>query len=640
MSICSFAGKAEYKTYMFRYTPIPFHCVRVNDSFWSERQRVNHERSLLKQYELCKRTGRFDALRLEWTPDSSLPKPHVFWDSDTAKWLEAACYACRIRPDAALRAKIDEVAALFVSAQQPDGYLNSHFTVVRPEERWKNLRDEHELYCAGHIMEAAVAHHALTGEDSLLNTARRLADCIDRTFGREPGKLRGYCGHEEVELALVRLYRATGEKRYLKLAAYFIDERGQQPLWFLTERQPTDSNGCDYFQAHIPVREQTEAIGHAVRAAYLYIGMTDVAAETGDASLLAACERLWESVTQRKLYVTGGIGSSWFGEKFTNDFDLPSERAYCETCASVALAFWARRMLQHDGDGDYAEILERALYNGALAGMSLDGEKFFYQNPLASLGKHTRQEWFECSCCPSNLSRLLGALGENIASTSADSLLVSLYVGSEFDFELGNGAAGSVRLSGGMPWGGSVQLALSLGKSVESAWELRLRIPSWADNPRFRLNGAEAVASVERGYASLRRVWCDGDTVEVTFDVPVRQLVADPRVTSVSGHVALQRGPFVYCIEDADFAETGGALPVALSPEEAAGLVARRDDTLLDGLIVLEGNAHSSAGDAADAGLYRRATGTRPVGFRAIPYFAWDNRGVGAMRVWIPRQTG
>lgn len=626
---------------MFRYTPVPFTCVRVNDSFWSERQRVNHERSLPKQYELCKRTGRFDALRLEWKPGSSLPKPHVFWDSDTAKWLEAACYACRIRPDAALRAKIDEVTALFVSAQQPDGYLNSHFTVVRPQERWKNLRDEHELYCAGHIIEAGVAHHALTGEDSLLDTARRLADCIDRTFGTEPGKMRGYCGHEEIELALIRLYRATGEKRYLKLASYFVDERGRQPLWFLTEREQTDGNGCDYFQAHIPVREQTEAVGHAVRAVYLYIGMTDVAAETGDPTLLAACKRLWESVTQRKLYLTGGIGSSWAGEKFTTDFDLPSERAYCETCASVAIVFWAKRMLQHEGDSVYAEILERALYNGALAGMSLDGEKFFYQNPLASLGKHTRQEWFECSCCPSNLSRLLGTLGENIASTATDSLLVNLYVGSEFDFALGNGAAGRATLSGDMPWGGTARLELSLTKAVETAWELRLRIPSWAESPRFRVNGVETKVATEGGYALLKRIWRDGDQVEIVFSVPVRQMVGDPRITSVSGHVALQRGPFVYCIEDADFAETG-ALPVALSREDAETLSTRRDDSLLGGLVVIEGSARASTEKPHDGALYHAADtsakGTRPVAFRAIPYFAWDNRGVGSMRVWIPRQ--
>jgi hypothetical protein len=626
---------------MFRYTPIPFDRVRVKDSFWSERQRVNHERSLPKQYELCKRTGRFDALRLEWKPGGALPKPHVYWDSDCAKWLEAACYACRIRPDAALRAKIDEVAALLIGAQQQDGYLNSHFMVVRPEERWKHLKDDHELYCAGHIMEAAVAHYGLTGEDTLLNTARRLADCIDRVFGTEPGKLPGYCGHPEVELALIRLYRATGEKRYLKLASYFVDQRGQKPVSSDYRVEPA---GFDYIQSHAPVREQTEAVGHAVRAAYLYIGMTDLAAETGDPTLLAACERLWESVEQRKLYVTGGIGSSWHGEIFTGDFDLPSERAYCETCASVALAFWAKRMLQHEGDGRYAEVLERAIYNGALAGMSLDGEKFFYQNPLASLGKHTRQEWFECACCPSNLSRLIGALGDNIASTSEDSLLVSLYIGSEFDFAMGNGATGTVRLSGDMPWGGAVLLDLALTKVVDSAWELRLRVPLWAEKPRFRINGRDTEATLERGYAVLTRVWHDGDKVELNFSMPVRQLVADPRVTSVSGHVALQRGPFVYCIEDPDFADSGGVLPVALSSEDAAGLVARRDDTLLGGLVVLEGNARSSAGVHPTGALYRIAEPAeklaQPVAFRAIPYFAWDNRGAGAMRVWIPRQAG
>ncbi|MDR1281140.1 MAG: glycoside hydrolase family 127 protein [Opitutaceae bacterium] len=645
---------------MFRYTPIPFTRVRIRDAFWSERQRVNHERSLPKQYGMCKRTGRIDALRLQWTPDSGTPAPHIFWDSDTAKWLEAACYASRLRPDdTELRTRIDEVAALFIAAQQPDGYLNSHFTVTDRDQRWKNLRDNHELYCAGHIIEAAVAHHALTGTDAMLGMARRLADCIDRTFGTGLGQMRGYCGHEEIELALIRLYHATGEARYRDLAAYFIDERGREPDWFEVERKACNEApkpGADvcYYQAHKPVREQTEAEGHAVRAMYLYTGMADVAAATGDEALLAACRRLWESVTRRKLYVTGGIGSSWAGEMFTGDFDLPNERAYCETCASVALVFWAHRMLLADGDAAYAEVMERALFNGALAGMSLDGEKFFYQNPLASHGGHHRSEWFRCACCPSNLSRLLGSLGGYIGTHGEDSLSINFYIGAELDFTLGNGVRGTLRQSGDMPWGGDVRLALSLadaGRAGQgSEWELRLRIPEWSGEFRVRINGSDTEFKTGNGYACLRRTWRDGDAVDVTLSLPVLPMESDPRVLSNAGQIALQRGPFVYCIEDADFSSAGGSVyDVALPADADASLRARFDGDLLGGITIIEGSALAGSGASREGRegreanrLYRPAAArpqARRVPFRAIPYFAWDNRGPGVMRVWIPRMA-
>ena len=632
---------------MFRYRPISFTQVEIRDAFWSERQRVNHERSLPKQYDLCSRTGRFDALRLRWRPGSDLPKPHIFWDSDTAKWLEAACYACQLRPDAALRQKIDEVAALFVAAQQPDGYLNSHFTVVRPEERWTNLRDDHELYCAGHFIEAAVAHHILTGGGVLLNAARRLADLIADRFGTAPGQMPGYCGHEEIELALVRLYRATGERRYLDLASYFVDQRGQSPAFFAEEEKlrgglATARSNLASQQAHQPVRDQREVVGHAVRAMYLYCGMTDLADLTEDDTLLQACRHLWRNLTRCKLYITGGIGSTWENEAFTSNYDLPNERAYCETCASVALVFWSHRMLQDAGDGDCAAVMERALYNGALSGMSLDGEKFFYQNPLASLGKHHRQEWFECACCPSNLSRLLGTLGSHLASTGPDSLLLHLYIGGKFAFALDNGVRGRISLITDLPWSGCTRLVLALNSSSAPEpsgtvlWRLLLRIPDWSRAFRISVNGKEPVWSTERGYACIERVWCDGDTVEITMELPILRLVSDPRVVSNAGQTALQRGPFVYCIEDADF--EAGALSATL-PHDAE-LAARHISDLLGGVTVLEGLvsvAKAHATDPADA-LYRPVCERvmRSIPFRAIPYFAWDNRQPGAMRVWIP----
>lgn len=621
---------------MFRYVPIPFQRVSIQDPFWNERQRVNHELSLVKQYAMCESTGRFDALKLQWKPGQP-NKPHIFWDSDTAKWLEAACYACQIREDAALRAKIDRVARLFIGAQQPDGYLNSYFTTVEPRRRWKNLRFNHELYCAGHLFEAAVAHHALTGEPELLAAAERYADYIGSVFGPCEGQLQGYCGHEEIELALVKLAQATGAARHLALAAYFVEQRGKAPCYFDQERRdlppdqlPLDANNA-YFQAHQPVREQKEAVGHSVRAVYLYCAMADLAREKDDAGLLAASEALWKDVTEGKLYLTGGIGSYWEREAFSAPYFLPNDRAYCETCASVGLIFWAHRLLQHEAARSYAEVIERALYNGALSGMSLDGKSFFYQNPLASIGEHHREEWFQCSCCPSNLSRLLGTLGSYIYSQGAETLLVHLYIGSEARFQLASGVRGSLRQSGDAPWGEQARFTLALEQ--EGEMELGFRIPSWAKAFHLRVNGQplESTPS-EGGYARVRREWKTGDTVEVHLPLHTLRLASNPRVIANSGQVALQRGPFVYCIEDADF--DASVLEVSL-PREAE-ITAHFDPALLGGVTVLQSQALRTA---PQSGLYFEASTApqTPIPFRAIPYFAWDNRTPGAMRVWIPQ---
>lgn len=621
---------------MFNYSPIPPQDVRITDSFWSERLRVNHERSLPKQYEMCERTGRFEALLLRWQPGQP-NRPHIFWDSDTAKWLEAACYACRIREDGELRARIDEVARLFVDAQQPDGYINSYFSQIDQDRRWKNLRFNHELYCAGHIFEAAVAHHELTGEEHLLKAACRYADYIDSVFGLEEGKIPGYCGHEEIELALVRLYRATGEVRYLKLASYFVEQRGRQPLWFKIEQDgviPPDFQGHgfvdDYVQAHVPVREQEEVCGHAVRAVYLYCAIADLAREQEDDSLFAAAERLWNNLVSHKLYITGGIGSSWVGEAFSTNYDLPNERAYCETCASVGLIFWAHRMLQHSGDPTYANVIERALYNGALSGMSLDGESFFYQNPLASFGGHHRQSWFECSCCPSNLSRLLAALGSYICSVGRDELRVHLYIGSETRFSAPDGSPATMIQAGKSPWDGVIDFHMHLSRP--QVLTLSFRIPEWSSDPQLAVNGDAVTVSVENGYASVRREWKPDDRIALRFEMPVRRIHGNPKLMGNSGQVAIQRGPFVYCIEDADFSNS--VLGVSL-PRKGV-LSATFDPSLLGGLVTVNGEAECDEGTAT--GLYHagEAPARKVVPFRAIPYFAWDNRTPGAMRVWIP----
>jgi len=515
---------------------------------------------------------------------------------------------------------------------------------MNQDQRWKNLRDDHELYCAGHIMEAAVAHHALTGEDSLLKTACRMADYIDSVFGLEEGKIPGYCGHEEIELALVRLYEATNEPRYLKLAAYFVNQRGQKPLYFDIEAKARGDK-TKYtpmkLHAHEPARQQREVVGHAVRAMYFYSGMTDVAAHTQDEGLFEACDALWENFEQRKCYVTGGGGSSWFDEKFTFDFDLPNERAYCETCASVALIMWAQRMSRLGADARYAEILERSLYNAAIAGMSLDGEKFFYQNPLASHGGHRRQEWFDCSCCPSNLSRLLGSLGGYMCLQSDDTLALSLYIGADIDFALKNGAAGTLSLAGDMPWNGKMRLSLDLKSKAAAPWTLRLRVPQWSRAFKIKLNGKALEFSKTNGHADITRAWENGDTLEIDLEQPVLQLASDARVFSNAGQVALQRGPFVYCVEQADFKEPNAVYRLVLDDALARELTAAYQPDLLDGVVVLEGRGYLQPASSISEDLYfpvdEKSRQLQPVDLRAIPYYAWENRAPGAMRVWIAR---
>src|SRR5579875_129950 len=389
-------------------TPVSWKNVSIDDAFWSPRLRANREHTLPHIYRMSQETGRIDALRLNWKP-GEVPVPHVFWDSDIAKWLEAASYSLGTHPDPILEEQVDEVVGLLAAAQQPDGYLNSHFIAVEPAKRWTNLRDLHELYCAGHLIEAAVAHFQATGKRNLLDILIRYADHIDSVFGPEPGKKCGYPGHEEIELALVKLYRVTGEQRYLRLSQYFVEERGREPHYYDEEARLRGEDPATYWagtyeynQSHLPVREQREVTGHAVRAMYLYSAMTDLARELGDDSLLAACERLWQHLCTRRTYITGGIGSSPYNEGFTTDYDLPNETAYAETCAAIGLVFFAHRMLQIGADSQYGDMMEHVLYNGAISGLSLRGDRFFYENrltcfhnsPLGRTGTRHRWAWY------------------------------------------------------------------------------------------------------------------------------------------------------------------------------------------------------------------------------------------------------
>ena len=616
--------------------PLGLADVGIDDAFWGPRQETNRAVTIPHEYRQCRDTGRIGSLRLAWKPGEA-DRPHHFWDSDVAKWIEAASYTLATHADPGLDALLDEVIALLATAQQPDGYLNVHFTVVEPEKRWANLRDAHELYCAGHLMEAAVAHYRATGKRSLLDVLSRYADHIDSTFG--PDKRPGYPGHEEIELALVKLYRATGEPRYLQLSKHFVDQRGTQPHFYTQEAiargddpEAYWARTYEYTQSHRPVREQDEAVGHSVRAMYLYSGMADVAAETGDAALLAACRKLWDSATLRKMYVTGGVGSAHHGEKFTSDYDLPNRSAYAETCAAIGLVFFAHRMLQIEADARYADVLERALYNGALAGVSLDGRKFFYVNPLASAGDHHRQPWFGCACCPPNLARLIASLGLYAYSTTPRAAYVHLYLGGQARTRVA-GRCVTLAQETDYPWNGKVGITVGVEKTVSFA--LMLRVPAWCRRHTIKVNGKPFRATLARGYARIRRRWSDGDRVDLSLAMPVERIVAHPHVAEDAGRVALQRGPLVYCLEQCDH-----EAPVrAIRLPGRAKLTARFEPGLLGGTVVIEGKAIAPVAPGRRVPLYQRAQDakTTAVPIKAVPYCLWDNRAAGAMAVWLPR---
>jgi DUF1680 family protein len=633
---------------MRQYSPVNFADVSIEGDFWRERLETVLTRTIPSQHRQLVSNGILESLTIpKPAPPLRLPRnrhnftTQIFWDSDVGKWIEAASYALSHRRDATIEAQIDQITGWLAAAQLPDGYLNCWYIGREPEKRWTNLRDNHELYCAGHMLEGAVAYFHATGNRRLLDVMLKYIDHIAATFGPGEGQKHGYCGHQEIELALIKLYGVTKDRKHLDLATYFINERGKQPPhYFDVEARargedPDDfwTKTYEYNQSHKPVREQEKVVGHAVRAMYMYTAMADLAAELGDAGLKRACEVLWHDVTSRQMYVTAGLGPSKHNEGFTEYFDLPNETAYAETCASVALIFWAQRMLNLDLDGRYADVLEQALYNGALSGLSRDGEHYFYENPLASDGKHTRWAWHTCPCCTMNVSRLVASIGGYFYSTSDDTLAVHLYGGNSARLKVG-GRQIRVKETSNYPWSGKI--AITITPEQASAFTVKLRIPGWVRQAEAKINGegVDIATNLKNGYLKLARTWRPGDTIDLELPMPVERIYAHPNVKMDVGRTALKRGPLVYCAEQVD----NPGVPVdrlRLSPQ--AKISSKERDDIFGGIVTVVAEAIAVDDSDWNDDLYRTsAPETKPATLTALPYYLWNNREAGKMTVWIP----
>ena len=563
----------------------------------------------------------------------------VFQDSDLAKWLEAASYSLMLRPDPELEKDMDELIEIIGKAQQEDGYLDTYFILGNRDKRWTNLQEAHELYCAGHMIEAAVAHYEATGKTTLLSIMEKNVDCICNTFGK--GKKRGFPGHPEIELALIKLYRATGKEKYLELAKYFIDERGTEPNLYAEEKEKRgwvvwNSDALDraYTQNQAPVREQKDATGHAVRAVYLYTGMAGVAKETGDESLVRACETLWESITGKRMYISGGIGSCANGEAFTADYDLPNDMAYSESCASLGLMFFARKMLEIKKDSKYSDVMERALYNCVLSGMSLNGKNFFYVNPLevnpeydgkVTNYKHVlpvRPSWYGCACCPPNIARTLASLNRYVFSQEGDTVYSHLFIGGELELE---GSAAKINVTTAYPYGNKVTYTFDGGTDIS----LAVRIPDWSENTSIRLNGREIKPEIKLGYAYIEGGFRSGDSIELELDFTPRKIYANVLLRENQGAVAVQRGPLVYCIEQKD---NPLDLRTVRIKKNAEIKVLPRED-ILGGIVPLEceGVRLTSSKQLYSYDIRPKA---EDITLKLIPYNVWCNRGENMMQVW------
>ncbi|MBX2999613.1 MAG: glycoside hydrolase family 127 protein [Caldilineaceae bacterium] len=619
-----------------RHRTLALSDVRLDGGFWSTWQRTNHKVSLRHGFDQLERFGNFNNLKLAAGKGEGEYRRPVFMDSDVYKWLEAIGYELAWNPDPELVEMADHAIKLVEGAQGEDGYLNSYWDVVEPDRRWADLDHGHELYCAGHLFQAAVAYYRATGDRRLLDVSCRFADYIDSVFG--PGKRIGTPGHPEVEMALVELFRETGERRYLDLALYFVDQRGHGLL------QHSRFGGGAYYQDHIPVREASTVEGHAVRQLYLTTGVADLYLETGEGALLDALMRQWRNMTSRKLFITGGLGSQHAGEAFGEPYELPNERCYCETCAQIASIMWNWRMLLITGERRFADLLERTLYNGFLSGVSLDGRCYFYVNPLMSRGadpllgrKHiVRPEWHGCACCPPNVMRTLSSLQHYLATTDESGVQIHQYAPSTIRAAVGNGEA-VLKIETNYPWEGTVKLTV---QESRGDWTLKLRIPNWSAQASWEVNGRAEAIDVQDGYATLRRSWAVGDTIVLTLAMQPTLIEAHPRVDPTRSSVAIERGPLVYCFEGVDQEQGVDILDAQIDVSQPLGEAWRSD--LLGGIVTVEADGFSADPVGWGDSLYRplghgAAPARQSTRLTAIPYYAWANRGANPMRVWIPR---
>jgi uncharacterized protein len=618
----------------YPFQPVPFTDVTINDNFWSPRIETNRRVTIPYDFQKCEETGRIDNfLKAAGTMEGAHEGLH-FNDSDVFKVIEGAAYSLQVHPDAELEAYVDSVIEKIAAAQEPDGYLYTARTIdpAHPHkqagpERWSNLYMSHELYNVGHMYEAGAAYYRATGKHTFLDVCLRNADMIIREFNVN-GR-RDVPGHQEIEIGLVKLYRVTGDEKYLNQAKFFLDERGHA-----NGRELQKAFGNDgYMQDHIPVIEQREAVGHSVRATYMYSGMADVAALTGDADYVNAIQRIWENVVQKKMSLTGGIGARHQGEAFGDDYELPNATAYNETCAAIGSIFWNHRLFLLTGAAKYYDIIERTLYNGFLSGIALEGNTFFYVNPLEFDREYrfnrdnslSRQPWFGCSCCPTNVVRLLPSLSEYIYAIQDDRLYVNLYTGSQTQINM-NGVEVSIAQETQYPWEGRIKITVNPEQAT--TFTLSLRVPGWvkgqpvpsdlyrylddtAGDITLKVNRQTIFVSDENhDYINLTREWRSGDIVEIDFPMPIRRVIAHPNIDDLVGKVALERGAIVYAAEAVD--NNGHALNITLPDDKS--LSAEHHADLLGGVTVITGE-----------------------NFTAIPYYAWAHRGVGEMTVWFKR---
>ncbi|HDG1695698.1 TPA: glycoside hydrolase family 127 protein [Kluyvera ascorbata] len=643
---------------------VDLHTLKVNDPFFAQYQQLVRDVVIPYQWDAlndriddAEPSHAIENFRIAAGLQEGEFYGMVFQDSDVAKWLEAVAWSLCQKPDAELERTADEVIELVAAAQCEDGYLNTYFTAKAPGERWTNLAECHELYCAGHMIEAGVAFFQATGKRRLLEVVCCLADHIHQVFGTGEQQIHGYPGHPEIELALMRLYEVTQEPRYMALVNYFVEERGKQPHFYDDEYEKRGKTSYwntygpawmvkdkAYSQAHQPLAEQQTAIGHAVRFVYLMTGVAHLARLSNDESKRQDCLRLWNNMAQRQLYITGGIGSQSSGEAFSSDYDLPNDTVYAESCASIGLMMFARRMLEMEGDSQYADVMERALYNTVLGGMALDGKHFFYVNPLEvhpktlqfnhiyDHVKPVRQRWFGCACCPPNIARVLTSIGHYIYTPRKDALYVNLYIGNSTEVPV-NDQTLRLRISGNYPWQDQVKIAIDSPEPVNHT--LALRLPDWCSAPQVALNGRDVAGTVKKGYLHITRTWVEGDTLTLTMPMPVRRVYGNPLVRHVAGKVAVQRGPLVYCLEQADNGEELHNLwlpdNATFTELEGKGIFAHKVLLQAQGVKYATRHPEQQSLWHYDTAPAERQTQT----LTFIPWFSWANRGEGEMRIWV-----